>query len=200
MGPNRGLFEILNRLVKQNKYLYRFSTFGTGGSFGLRCDKVLVGGLVVEGGVGSFVVEEELVVGQGGGDGGDGERAVVEAPELRAGGAVRPLDAAVPLGAPGRQDAQGDVEFGAGVLEGGHELAAAVDLHGDQGEGQFAEDVEQEAPGVAGGGPRVDPGRHELRDRAGGAGGSTSARGGNSRPAPPHSSPFFTPAKSPKCV
>ena len=67
-----------------------------------------------------------------GGDGLDGEFAVEEVPELDAGGSVGAFDAAVPLGASRRQDAEFDAELLAGVLELGHELAAAVDLDGLQ--------------------------------------------------------------------
>ena len=63
---------------------------------------------------------------------------------------------------------QGHAPFLAGILEPGHELAAAVDLHGQQRERQCAEEVHQEAFGIAGGGARVDPRHHELRDRADG--------------------------------
>ena len=71
--------------------------FGTGMLFDL--DKVLVGGSAIQRRVRAHVVVEELVLGELRGDVGDGEGAVVAAPELDAGGPVGPLDAAVELGA-----------------------------------------------------------------------------------------------------
>ena len=65
----------------------------------------------------ALVVVEELVLQELGGDGFDGEFAVEEVPELDAGGSVGAFDAAVPLGASQRQDAEFDAELLAGVLE-----------------------------------------------------------------------------------
>ncbi len=73
--------------------------------------------------------------GERGRDGGDGHRAVAPVPELDPGGAVGALDAAVPPGPPGRRHVEGDFQRLAGALEVGHELAAAVDLDGLDGEG-----------------------------------------------------------------
>ncbi len=56
----------------------------------------------------------------------DGEVAVEEVPELDAGGAVGALDAAVPLRPSRRQDAEGDAEVPAGVLEAGQRKRAAL--------------------------------------------------------------------------
>ena len=62
-----------------------------------------------------------------------------------------------------------DAELLAGVLELGHELAAAVDLDGLQGHGEGFDDVVEEAPGVEGGGAGEDAGDHEAAERADGA-------------------------------
>ena len=134
----------------------------------LHGDKVLARCLIGERCVRTLVVEEELETGKGGSDARHGQRTVVEAPELDPRRAVCPLHATVPLGPARRQDMQWDALFLAGILERGHELAAAVDLHGQQRERQCAEEVHQEAFGIAGGGARVDPRHHELRDRADG--------------------------------
>ena len=91
-------------------------------------DKVLVWGSAVERSMWPLVVVEELMLGELGGGVGDGEGAVVLVPELDAGGPVGPLDAPVPLGLAGRQDLERDAPVLAGLLEVGHELAAAVDL------------------------------------------------------------------------
>ena len=131
--------------------------FGTGMLFDP--DKVLVGGLAIQRRVRAHVVVEELVLGELRGDVGDGEGAVVAAPELDAGGPVGPLDAAVELGPSRRQDVEGDAPVLAGLLEVGHELAAAVDLDGGDREGHDLGHGREEALGVAGGGlgegPRV---------------------------------------------
>ncbi len=78
---------------------------------------------------GSDVIVEELGLGEGG----DGELAGVEVPELDSGAVVGPFDAAVELRSWGRQDERGDIEGLAGWLELGPELAAAVDLDGAEG-------------------------------------------------------------------
>ena len=91
-------------------------------------DKVLVWGSAVQRRVGAHVVVEELVIGELGGGFADGERAVVESPELDAGGPLGAFDAAVPPGLSRRRDAEGDAPVPAGLFEVGHELAAAVDL------------------------------------------------------------------------
>ena len=75
----------------------------------------------------SLVVVEELVSEQFGGDGLDGGFAVEEVPELDACGAVGAptsvgIDAAIPLGAPGRED----VEFDAELLVCGLESRSAM--------------------------------------------------------------------------
>ena len=132
-------------------------------------DKILVGRSAVQRGVWALVVVEELVPGEPWGDVGDGERAVVPVPELDAGGAVGALDAAVPLRAARRQDVEGDVERLAGALEVGHELGAAVDLDGLDGERHGVGHGVEEAPGVAGGGAGEDAGGGEPGDRADGA-------------------------------
>ncbi len=48
-------------------------------------------------------------------------------------------------------------ELLAGLLEVGHELAAAVDLDGRQRERQGADEIHEEASGVPRGGPRASP-------------------------------------------
>ena len=50
-----------------------------------------------------------------------------------------------------------------------HELAAAVDLDGQQGRGEGFDNVVEEAPGVEGGGAGEDAGDHEAADGADGA-------------------------------
>ena len=132
-------------------------------------DKILVGGSAIQRPVGPLIVVEELVPGECGRHGGDCERAVVPAPELDPGGPVAALDAAVPLGPPGRQDMEGDFQRLAGALEVGHELAAAVDLDGLDGEGHGRDGGFEEALGVAGGGAGEDAGGGELGDGADGA-------------------------------
>ena len=62
-----------------------------------------------------------------------------------------------------RQENRRTLDILAGVLEVGHELAAAVDLQGSQRERQRVDQVHQEAPGIAGGCARVDPRHHEPR-------------------------------------
>ncbi len=83
--------------------------------------------------MGSDVIVEVLVVGEGGASRSDGELASVEVPELDAGAVVGAFDAAVEPGASGRQDKRGDIEWLAGWLELSPELAAAVDLEGVEG-------------------------------------------------------------------
>ena len=95
--------------------------------------KILVWGFPVEGLVRSHVIVEVLVVVQCPAGVGDGELAVVEVPEFDAGAVVGSLHATVELRAAGRQDVEGDVEVLAGLLEVRPELAAAIDLNGQQG-------------------------------------------------------------------
>ena len=87
------------------------------------------------------------------------------------------LEAAVPLRASRRQDVELDAEPLAGVLELGHELAAAIDLDGLHRHGQGIDDGVEEALGVEGGGAGEDAGDHEAAERADGAahGGTAAA-------------------------
>ena len=133
-------------------------------------DKVLVGRSAIQRRVRAHVVVEELVLGELGGDVGDGEGAVVAVPELDAGGPVGALDAPVPLGPSRRQDLERDASVLAGALEVGTELAAAVDLDGGDREGHGLDHGLQEALGVVGGGPPEHAGDHVL---GGGADGRT---------------------------
>lgn len=79
--------------------------------------------------------------------------------EFVAPGAVGAFDAAVEHGRPGRQDVELEALGLAGVLELGHELGAAIDLDGADREGQFGEQLVEEA----GGGAAVPFGRPGLR-------------------------------------
>ena len=115
-------------------------------------DKVLVRRAAIRRRVRPRVVVEEFVLKELWRDAGDGERTVVAVPELDAGGSVGPFDTSVPLGAPRRQDFERDAQGLAGTLEVGHELAAAVDPDGGDGERHGLDHGEREAPGVAGGG------------------------------------------------
>ncbi len=144
--------------------MYGFSTFGTVRSGGLQGDKVLVRGSIVECGMGAFVVVEERIVGQCG-----LHRADVAVPELDAGAAVGTFHTAVVLGALRWQHMQRDVQRLTGRLEAGHELAAAVDLDGDEREWQRIQQLAQEALCMVGSRPCADARDHELRHRAHGA-------------------------------
>ena len=66
-------------------------------------------------------------------------------------GVVGAFDAAIVLGSFGRQHEERDFEFFAGLFEVGAELAAAVDLCGDEGERELFADGFEEARGVVGG-------------------------------------------------
>ena len=88
------------------------------------------------------------------------------------------LDAGVTLRSLRRQDVEFDVELAAGVLELGHEFAAAVDLDGPQGRGEGFDDVAAEACGVEGGGSGEGAGDHESAD-------GQMARNPKSSPEPP---------------
>ena len=90
--------------------------------------------------------------------------------ELVAAGGVGALDAAVILGASGRQHEQGDAAPLAGGLELGHELAAAVDLHRLDIERRLADQAVEECRGAGGGGARIGAHAAKLRDRAHGLG------------------------------
>ena len=125
-----------------------FGTWAVGTGLLFDLDKVLVRGSAVQRPVRPLVVVEELVLGELGCDVGDGEGAFVKAPELDAGRTVGALNAAVPLGLSRRQDAQGDAPVLAGLLEVGHELAAAVHLDGGDREGHGLGHGFQEALGL----------------------------------------------------
>ena len=110
------------------------------------------------------MIVEVLVVGQCAAGVGDGEFALVEVPELHAGTVVGSFHAAVELRAPWRQDVQWDVESLAGLLEVRPELAAAVDLDGQQGVGEVVSHGLKEAFGVVCGGAGVGSGHELLAD------------------------------------
>ncbi len=86
----------------------------------------------------SDLVMEALIVGEGPVGGRGGEVAVVAVPELDAGGVLGAFDTAVELGPLGRRHEERDLQFFAGSLEVGAELAAAVDPVGDEGNGSCA--------------------------------------------------------------
>ncbi len=111
-------------------------------------------------------VAEALEFGQLDVEGADAELAVVELVELVAAGGVGALDAAIAIGAFGRQHEQGDAAPLAGGLELGHELAAAVDLHRLDIERRLADQVVEERRGAGGGGARVGAHAAKLRDQA----------------------------------
>ena len=126
--------------------------------------KILVGRHEVEGLVRSDLVIEALIVVEGEIGGFDGEVAVVAVPELDAGGVVGAFDVAVELGSFRGQHEERDFQFFAGLLEVGAELAAAVDLGGDERERELRADGFEEAFGVAGGGAAEDLDDHLLAD------------------------------------
>ena len=130
--------------------------------------KILERGFPVEGHVGSDMVVEVFVAGEGWGGVGDGEFAVVGALELGSRGVVGALDAAVGFGRPLREDEQWEIQVAAGLLELGHELGAAVDLEGHD-PGVVGEQRFEEAAGAAGGGACEDAAEHEPGGRADGA-------------------------------
>ena len=70
----------------------------------------------------------------------------------------------------GGQDVEGDAPVLAGLLEVGHELAAAVDLDGGDREGHDLGHGREEALGVAGGGLGEGPCGHVPGGWADGAG------------------------------
>jgi len=97
--------------------------------------QVLGGGEVAEGLVGTDGVVDGLPVAEGGLERGEARLGVGELVELLGVGPVGPLDRAVELGAPGRQDEEADAPGGTRLLELGHELRAVVDADGPDLEG-----------------------------------------------------------------
>src|SRR6185437_11801684 len=76
--------------------------------------------------------------------------------ELLGMGAVGALDVAVELGRAGRKDEEAEAELLAGLLEVGGKLAAAIDLHGPDGEGHAGLEGGEELGGGGGGGAGAD--------------------------------------------
>ncbi len=87
-----------------------------------------------------------------------------------AAGRIGALDAAIAIGAFGRQHEQFDAAALAGGLELGRGLAAAVDLHRLEVERRLADQVVEQLRGAGGGGARVGAHAAKLRDRAHGLG------------------------------
>ncbi len=78
----------------------------------------------------------------------------VDEPELGAQGAVAALDAAVTVGAAGREGMERDAGVAAGGLEFLHELGAAIDLH--RAHGQALQGLVEEVSGGGGAGADLD--------------------------------------------
>ncbi len=100
--------------------------------------------------MGSLIIE---AVGEGVDEGlqfVDAVGPVEAAIELAAPGALGALDGAVELGAFGRQDEEGEAFVGVGLLEGGLELRAAVDLNGFDGERGFGAELVEDGFGGLG--------------------------------------------------
>ena len=109
--------------------------------------------------MGTYVVVEALVAGQGLVGPGDGEVAVVAVPELRSG--PQTLDS---LAANLRWNPLFITMLPDSTLEVASELAAAVDLDGDQRVRQIRAHGLEEALGVGGGSAGVDPGHEVFTD------------------------------------
>ena len=140
---------------------WRISPTRSGGPLqlgGAERGEVLGGGAVAQGLVWADVMVVRLPGAQCCLERGQFEGAVVALPELAAAGAGGPLDVAVELGRTGRQDVQGDLLRGAGRLDLGHELRAAVDLDGAQGKGMRSCSSARKSRRGAGGGRGPHPG------------------------------------------
>jgi hypothetical protein len=127
---------------------------------GSELGEVLGWGASGKGAVGAVVVVEMLEGLDVGGELLEGERQLMAGVELVAPAAIAALDGApgsspgraIEFGRSGRQDEQPDAALGAGGLELGHELAAAVDLDGVERERQLGrEPVEEQLGGLGGG-------------------------------------------------
>ncbi len=124
---------------------------------------------VAQGLVGTHRVVRRLPGQEGRPQAGQRRLGVGDLVELLGVGPVRPLDAPVELGAPGRQGEQGDVALGTRLLELGHELRAVVDREGPDPERhpgrEGVEDGDRRAG--AGRGPQLEhvPARHHVAGR-----------------------------------
>jgi hypothetical protein len=121
------------------------------GSFVGSADSEVLGwGFSCKGCVGSVVVVEVLEGADHLGDFVDARWEIGAGVELVAPGSIATLDSSVELWRSGGQDVEGQVLVGAGLLELGHELGAAVDLNGFDGIGHLFEDRVEELGGVFG--------------------------------------------------
>ena len=93
---------------------------------------------------------------EGGTNCGQFQISIVALPELLRVGPLSPLDMAVELGGAWWEDEELQVTALAGDLKLAHELGAAVDLNGADGEGRALLDGGKEVGGGAGSGYRVD--------------------------------------------
>ena len=118
-----------------------------------------------KGSVGSVVVIEVLEGLDHLGDFVDSHGEVGAGVELVAPGSVTALDGSIELWRPRREDVEGQVLVGAGLLELGHELGASVDLDGFDGIGHLHEDGVEELGGVFCGGPCAGPGDGPFGER-----------------------------------
>lgn len=98
------------------------------GGDGEVCGEELGGSKLAKRLVGADVVVGVLPTAQVMGEAGDSRGGVRAVVELLAVGTVGTFDAAVELGAAGREFEEQDAVVAAGILELGHELGAAVDL------------------------------------------------------------------------
>ena len=118
-----------------------------------------------KGSVGSVVVVEVLEGLDHWGDFVDSHGEVGAGVELVAPGSVTALDGSIELWRPRREDVEGQVLVGAGLLELGHELGASVDLDGFDGIGHLHEDGVEELGGGFCGGPCAGPGDGPFGER-----------------------------------
>jgi hypothetical protein len=138
---------------------------GPGGFVGSAGGEVFGWCFSCKGSVGCVVVIEVLEGLDHLGDFVDAHGEVGAGIELIAPGSIAALDGSIELWRPRREDVEGQVPVGAGLLELGHELGASVDLDGFDGIGHLLEDGVEELGGVFGGGPSAWPGDGPLGER-----------------------------------
>src|SRR5271166_2633108 len=126
---------------------------GLGGFVGSAGSEVFGWSFSFKGSVGSVVIVEMLEGLDHLGDFVDSQWEVGAGIELIAPGSVAALDGSIELWRARREDVEGQVLVGAGLLEFGHEFGASVDLDGFDGIGHLHEDGVEELGGVFGGGP-----------------------------------------------
>src|SRR5680860_1057624 len=114
------------------------------------------GGTHLQGLMGPNGIVLLLPLPQRGGQAGQVEIAVVALPELLTSGAVESLHTAVERGGARRQHKDRNAIVRAALLELSHELRAAIDLDGPNGERKAIDQVVQKISGGAGGGPGTD--------------------------------------------